>query len=202
MKSIQETFDLPHGRKLCVRSPAPSADDLEALVRFLTGLSPEQRNYLRYDVTQRDVAQARLQQLDGKSHFRLLAEVEGRIVADATLDREPFFWSRHVAEVRCVINPEGMALGVGKRLLRELVALGHQAHIELLFTEVMPEQTELIALLLGTGFVHEATRRRFAKDVAGAYHDLHIMSNDLEHVWQRLEQQLEDMDTRDLSGHA
>jgi hypothetical protein len=197
----QEFFELPDGRKLRLRVPEPAAD-VQALLRFFSRLPAEQRTYLRYDVTQEDTCRARLKQLDGKDHFRLVAEVDGEIVADGTLDRETFFWSRHVAEVRCVLGPEGLRPEVGRRLLHELVALGHQAHIELLFTEVMPEQTDHIAMLVEAGFVYEATRHRFAKDLAGNYHDLHIMSNDLERVWQRLEQQLEDMDTHDFSGHA
>ncbi|HOX44126.1 MAG TPA: hypothetical protein PK668_11040 [Myxococcota bacterium] len=200
MKPNPETFELPEGHTLRVRAPTPETD-VDALVHFFTGLPPEERNYLRCDVTRPDTCLERLRQLDGKDHFRLVAELDGRLVADGTLDREPFFWSRHVAAVRCVIAPE-VRPEVGKRLLHELVALGHQAHIELLYSEVMPEQTEHIAMLVETGFVYEATRHRFAKDVRGTYHDVHIMSNDLERVWQRLEQQLEDMDMRDLSGHA
>jgi RimJ/RimL family protein N-acetyltransferase len=201
MKLVHQTFLLPDRTKAVVRTPDP-AKDVGALVAFLSGLPTEQRGYLRYDVTREDTCRGRLDQIDGVDHFRLVTEVEGRIVADGTLDREPFFWTRHVAELRCVVAEEWMERGVGPRLVHELVQFGHQrSDIELLFAEVIPEQTALIRMLEQVGFAHEATRRRFAKDLDGNYHDVHIMSNDLELIWRQLEQQLLDMDTRNLAGH-
>jgi hypothetical protein len=200
MTSEKQTFELADGKKLVIRTPTPDAD-LKALTGFLSSLPEEQRIYLRYDVTREDGCLARLKQVDGRHHFRLVAEVDGKMVADGTLDREVFFWSRHVAELRCVISKEGMRLGVGPRLIHELVGLGHSVHdIEILFTEVMPEQTDIIAMMAEVGFVYEATRRRVAKDIQGGYHDLQIMANELDRVWKRLEQQLQDQDNPYFSG--
>jgi len=200
MKHIHETIQLPDGTKAVMRTPDPDKDT-EALAAFLSGLAAEQRNYLRCDVSRPETVHNRLAQLDGVNHFRLVIEVDGRIVADGTLDREPFFWARHVAELRCVIPEDWLGRGVGPRLVHELVQRGHgRADIEILFTEVIPAQTPLIGMFMEAGFVYEATRRRFAKDAQGNYHDVIIMSNDLERIWRQLEEQLLDSDTGNFSG--
>lgn len=200
MNSFDQTTTPQTVAKAVIRIPDPEAD-LWSLVGFLSSLPEEQRIYLRYDVTRPEGCLARLKQVDGRHHFRLIAEVDGRIVADGTLDREVFFWSRHMAELRCVFSQEAIDLGVGPLLIHDLVGLGHQVHdIEILFTEVMPEQRELIQMMTDAGFVYEATRKRAAKDIHGRTHDLQIYSNDLERVWERLEEQILHHDTPYFSG--
>ncbi|MBN2492988.1 MAG: GNAT family N-acetyltransferase [Deltaproteobacteria bacterium] len=183
------------GHELVFRQPAVEPD-LDRLVSFFRQLSSEQRNYLRYDVTEAGPCRQRLEQLDGKDHWRLVAEQDGEIIGDATMDREPFGWTRHVAELRAVVNPSYLHLGVGPTLFRELAAIGNRAGIELLFTEVMADQTELVAALEKSGFVKEAVRKRYAKDLRGQSHDVIIMSNDLEAVWRRLADLIEETDMR------
>jgi RimJ/RimL family protein N-acetyltransferase len=102
-----------------------------------------------------------------------------------------------------VVPDEWLRRGVGPRLIHELVQFGRQKHgVEILFAQVLPEQTELIRMLEQAGCTPEATHRRFAKHAAGTYHDVIIMSNDLEHLWRQLEEQLLDLDTPALAGNC
>ena len=189
---------LPDGREVVLKQPTID-EDLQRLVSFLNGLPPEMKNYLRYNVTKTEVCRRRLEQVDSKNHWRLIAEVNGEIVGDGTLDREPFGWTRHVAELRGLVHPDYRRLGVGQILRTELVNQGRAAGVERLVAEVLREQTHVIEMLENAGFRYEATRKKYAKDSRGKLHDVIIMSNDLEMVWRRLAEDFADMDIKPYS---
>jgi len=171
-------------------------------LKFFSGLEGDERNYVRCDFNDEQFLRQRLAQLDGKDHFRVVLEVDGKVIAEGTIDRESFFWARHVAEVRCVVPNEWLQRGAAQKVLWELVRIGHtMAGIEILYTELVPEQKLLMAAFLDAGFVYEATRRRFAKDAQGNYHDVVIMANDIERIWRQLEQDMLDADTGNFAGY-
>lgn len=186
---------LPDGREVTLRRPA-AGEDLDRVVAFLTGLPPEIKNRLRYDVTDRAMAETRLSQIDDHDHWRLVAELDGRIVADGTMDREPYMWTRHVAQLRTIVDPKMERLGIRDMLVNRLVALGAKAGIERLYTEVLKSQADLIKILENEGFAYEATRKKYAKDLEGRLHDVVVMSNDLGAVWEQLRDRLEELDSQ------
>ncbi|MDD5306190.1 MAG: GNAT family protein [Deltaproteobacteria bacterium] len=187
------THRIKDGRQIVIREPRLDKD-LDRLVAFLCGLPDDIRNYMRYDVHDRGICAERLKQLDGKNHWRLIAELEGKIVADGTLDREPFGWTRHVADLRAIVDPDHYHMGISTILCRALIALGSQAGVEKLYTEVVAEQADIIKVVKRVGFVHEVTRKQYAKGQDGRLHDLLIFSNDLDAVWRKLEDQLNELD--------
>jgi RimJ/RimL family protein N-acetyltransferase len=189
------TRTLPDGREVEIRE-ATMEGDAGRIHDFLSGLPASVRNYLRYDVTRRDLVDCRMAQLDGVNHWRLVAEIDGGIVAEATMDREPFGWTRHVAELRAVVAPNAANLGLRALLLHELVPLAQRAGIGRVFTEVAKEQKLLLRALAGFGFVEEGVRRKYARDLKGELHDVVVMSNDLEAVWEQLQEMLHDTDIR------
>jgi GNAT superfamily N-acetyltransferase len=173
----------------------PDADkDLDKLVAFLSGLPESERRNMRYNVTDKKFGAQRLKVVDGVDHWRLLAELDGAVVADATMDRSLYPWTRHVADLRCAVDPKLEALGLRAALLKALIEMSADAGIERLCYELLDSQPELLTSLEGLGFTREVIRSRYAKDQSGAYHDVIIMSNDREPVWRRLSEKLEDMD--------
>ncbi len=195
MERFRETARLSDGREVVVRDPDPAAD-VDPLVGFFGALPAEIRQYLRYTVTEKETAARRLGQVDGKDHWRLLAEVDGRIIGDLTMDREPFNWTRHVAEMRCVVQPEFRHLGIEPILLDAVIRLGRQGGVERIFTEILAVQKDWIEILEGEGFVYEFTRKKYAKDTRGKLHDVVVLSNDLESLWKNLAEQFEEMDIK------
>ncbi|MBN1945646.1 MAG: hypothetical protein JW797_08205 [Bradymonadales bacterium] len=187
------TVDLPDGRQLVVREPSVE-NDLDALLAFFNSLSPKIVNVLRFKVTDREVCQARLAQLDGKNHWRVVGELDGEIVGDATMDREPYGWTRHVAQVRAVIKPEHRNLRIEPILFAQLVNEGSKHGIERLVTELFATQRDLIESLRHEGFEYEFKRKAYARDQRGKLHDVVVMSNDLGRVWRQLAEQLHEMD--------
>lgn len=189
------TCRLADGRAVLIRRPTVERD-LDRLLSFYADLPEAVRNHLRYDVGRnREVSTARLSQLDGRDHWRLTAELEdGTFVGDGTMDREPFGWTRHIANIRIVVGAGYDKLGVREAIIEELIRLAQKGGIERLETEVLPEHESYIKFLTQLGFEREVVRKNRAKGVDGKLHDLIILSNDLERVWKKLEDQIEDMD--------
>jgi GNAT superfamily N-acetyltransferase len=195
MDRFREMARLSDGREAVIREPDPVVD-VDPLVGFFAGLPAEIRQYLRYNVSERETAARRLKQVDGKDHWRLVAEVDGKIVGDLTMDREPYTWTRHVAEMRCVVRPEFRHTGIEPILLDAVIRLGRQGGVERICTEVLAVQKDWIEILEGEGFVYEVTRKKYAKDTRGKLHDVVMLSNDLESLWKNLAEQFEEMDIK------
>jgi len=193
MEHTARQITLKDGRTITIRVPR-DGEDLPRLAAFFAKLPSDTRTSLRYDVQNPTLLAARLHEIDGQNHFRLIVEHAGEIVADATLDRDPHMWTRHVADLRVVVAEGYRHLGIGTLLSEELVEFGRDAGIERLSTEIVAEQKEFLRMLEKIGFVHEATRRNYVKDLDGRLHDVLLLSNDLGSVWRRLEEHLEEMD--------
>ena len=195
MENKVVTCRLTDGRDVLLRTPLVDSD-LDRLLAFYAQLPQSVKNHLRYDVGKdREVGAKRLRQIDGKSHWRVVAEAQdGSFIGDGTLDREMFGWTRHIADMRIVVEPGSQNLGLGEAICEELVRLARRANVERLQTVVLAEHEAYIKFLEDQGFTREFTRKAYAKCVDGKLHDVIIMSNDLESVWKHLEDHLHDMD--------
>ena len=87
MGQSDTTHRIKDGRKVVIRVPNAGAD-LSGMYVFLNGLPDEIRNTMRYDLHDREFLRRRLGQIDGVDHWRVVAEMDGRVVGDGTLDRE------------------------------------------------------------------------------------------------------------------
>jgi hypothetical protein len=189
------TCRLTDGREVLIRRPLVE-QDLEKLLAFYAQLPAAVKNHLRYDVGQnRDVGLKRLAQLDSQNHWRLIAELEdGSFVADGTMDRDMFGWTRYIADIRIVVETKYENLGLREALCEELVMLAQKAGVERIETEVLAEHASFITFLEQQGFSREVVRKAYAKGVDGKLHDVIIMSNKLEDVWKRLEDHIQELD--------
>ena len=188
------TCRLGDGREVLIRRP--TVGDLDRMLAFFSQLPAAVKNHLRYNVGKdREVGMRRLDQVDEQNHWRLVAELEaGDFVADGTMDREMFGWTRHIADMRIVVDPRFDDKGLREAIAEELLRAAQQAGVERLQTEVLQEHTSYISVLEHIGFTREVVRKAYAKGVDGKLHDVIIMSNDLESIWKRLEDSLHEMD--------
>jgi len=195
MSTKEQVVNLAGGQELTVRQPIPERD-LDRLTEFFKRLPNQLRSYLRYNVTDPELCRKRLELVDEKDHWRLVAELHGNIVGEGALDREPFGWTHHLAHVRIVVEPNVRQLGIGTVLLRRLVELGKVASVERFYCEVIKEHTEMIDTLEKEGFVYEITRKDYAKDIRGQLHDVIVLSNDQSKVWRKLEEHINELDIK------
>src|SRR3970040_3105660 len=106
-----KTIVLKDGTKVLLREMTRS--DREGVYEFFAKIPEEDRKFLKHDVTKKEVIDAWLKDIDYARVFPLLAEVDGKIVADATLHRRSSGGLRHVGGVRVVVFPTYPAKGPG-----------------------------------------------------------------------------------------
>jgi len=133
-----------------LRLRAPLADDAEAMLEFLAGLS-ERSRYLRFHgfpALGPKLVEPFLDP-DWKERGALAGWLEGRMVALANFVRlrDPLR-----AEVAFTVADDYQGRGIGTRLLEQLAALGADAGIEQFVAEVMPENRNMLIVFRDAGF--------------------------------------------------
>ena len=168
---------LEDGARVMVR-PLISQDE-SALNQFFSSMPGEDLVYLRDDVKNPQVIKHWCQNLDYESTLPLIADLEGKIIADATLHQEKRGWKSHIGTIRVVIHPQYRQRGVGRLLVGELIQIALDTGLIKLDAEFVAEQTRPIAIFEKMGFVKMAVLPQHVQDVKGESHDLVIMVYDL-----------------------
>ena len=92
-------------------------NDADRSFAFFESLSPEDKAYLRRDVSQKEVVVERIRAMRSGNVKRMVALVDDRIVADAALELEPLAWKKHVAELRLIVASGYQRKGLGISIL-------------------------------------------------------------------------------------
>lgn len=151
--------------------------DAGALLALARSLPPEDLLFLRRDVTDERVIDAWARDVADGRVVTVLAESEsGEVLGEASLYPSDVPWTRHVAEVRVITAPRVRGKGLGRILLREIMAAARAAGIEKLTAQMTVEQVAARRLFEAVGFTEEGRFRAYARDQAGAPHDLVIMT--------------------------
>ena len=150
--------------------------DAGALLRFFLKIPSEDRYYLKEDVTSPTVTQRWARELDYDRALPLLAWIDGRVVADATLHRQRAGARRHVGEVRILVDPEYRSQGLGTAMIRELATIANESGLEILTFEVVADKEDAaIAAAKFVGFVPVGVLGGHAKDPDSHPRDLVMM---------------------------
>ncbi len=178
---LEERFPKPvkleDGTRVILRPLIPQ--DETALIEFFKAMPEEDILYLRDDVKDSGVIKRWCQSLDYEVTLPLIADLEGKIVGDATLHQEKRGWRCHIGTVRAVIHPQYRGRGIGRSLVEELIQVALDIGLVKLDAEFMAEQMRQIAIFEKMGFVNMAVLPQHVKDVKGESHDLVIMVYDL-----------------------
>jgi GNAT superfamily N-acetyltransferase len=156
-----------------------TSHDREALHAFFERLPEQDTKFLKDDVRKPGVVEAWCRDINYNRVFPLLAEVDGTIVADATLHRRAHGWLRHVGEIRFVVDPTYRRKGLGAHLIEEIVLYAIDQGLERLLAEVVGEEVAAMRALERFGFKQMAIIPGLVKDQEGTHRDLHILVLDL-----------------------
>jgi L-amino acid N-acyltransferase YncA len=173
-------------------------DDIDQSLAFFQALPPEDRAYLRRDVTNREIVERTIQAIDSRGITRLVAVVDDQIVADGSLELEAQGWKEHIAEIRLIVARPFQRKGLGTLMARELYLLAASKKVEDIIVKIMGPQAGVQSILKGLGFHQEAVLRDYVKDISGTKQDLIVMRCDLEELWQKLGDHIDDSDMQRL----
>ncbi len=157
-----------------------SSKDAEALMRFAEGLSEHDLLFLRRDIRRLEAIEDWLMDIDSGHVLTILALAGEEVFAEATIHRETWKNTQHVADLRVIVATRARGLGLGRLLTEEALKLARRSGIEKMMASMTVDQKSAIAVFRGLGFEREALMRDHLKDMEGKTHDLVVMSRKVE----------------------
>lgn len=175
-----------------------TAGDLEKSLAFFRSLPPEDRLYLRVDVMDEKAVENRINNDGIRNYKRIVAEVEGEIVADGGLEMRPHGWERHLADFRLIVSPEFKRKGLGMLMAEELYEMALKEEVEEMIVEIMAPQQDAKKIFERLGFKQDVVIKNYVKDINGQKQDLVLMRCNLEEIWDKIESYFQEMEHREM----
>jgi len=183
---MRKDVRLKDGTEVVIRDLVPN--DLELSLSFFRSLPPEDRIYLRNDVTKRKVIQDRILIMTMDRIKRLVAVADDQIVADGSLESEGYAWKDHIAELRLIVARPYQRRSLGMLLARELYLLATNKKVEEILAKIMRPQVAALKIVERLGFREQTVLPDYVRDVDGQKHDLIIMRCKLQVLMNELEE--------------
>ncbi len=187
-----KTVTLRDGRQVAIR--ALTSEDTQKSYDFFAALPPEDRKYLRVDVTRYDFVENRIHEAEAGRVLRLGVWDGESIVADGALELTGHGWGENIGEIRLIVDRAYQRLGLGLLLARELYFLAAQRRLDRIVARVMRPQKGAVHVLHRLGFHEEFLIPEQIRDQDGQWQDMIIMRCNLEDLWRELEGVLTDTD--------
>jgi L-amino acid N-acyltransferase YncA len=150
-------------------------DDQAALLAYFQSLPQEDRLCLKEDVTDPNVIENWIFELDYDNILPLIALHNGQIVGDATLHFSPIGWTKHMAEIRLTTSTRYRVRGLGTLLIQNLIDIATRLGLEQISAEIPPVLDKAFYLFEKMGFKEAAHLEGFVKDLEGAESDLVLL---------------------------
>ncbi len=155
-------------------------EDRDKLLDFFNRVSDHDLMFLRSDVRDPKTIEDWVNNIDYRKVFPLLAEVDGKIVGDATLHMRKVGWKRHLGNIRVVVAKDWQGKGLGTLLVNELVELAAEFGLEKLVAEIHLQAHAALAMFKKAGFSAKAVFEDLVKDATGVRGDLVVMVCDVQ----------------------
>ncbi len=165
---------LKNGKRIMFRFL--NEQDREGLVRLFQEAPEEDTRFLKQDVKNLKLVNSWLDQINYQKVLPLVAMdlEDNRIVADATLHRGKHA-AKHIGEIRIFVSRPFRNLGLGSRMLDELIDLALRENLHWLRAEVVAEHKKVIKAFRAKGFEIRATLEEYFIRKDGVTHDVVLM---------------------------
>ena len=179
------TIKLENGGEATLR--LMTAADADRIVRFARSLPEDDLLFLRMDITDPQVVEGWVRNLDAGRTVTVLAEVNGELAGYGSLHFNETAWQRHLGEIRLQVGPRARGQGLGRALAAEIFAIARDLGLRKVMAQMTPDQKSAIATFGRLGFQPEALLQDFVMDRAGRTRDLTIMAYDVEGLTDRVD---------------
>jgi L-amino acid N-acyltransferase YncA len=160
-------------------------EDQSRLLEFFRRVPEGERYYLKENVASPEVIQDWTSNLDYRRVIPIIALTGDKIVADATLHRSHSRARYHIGEIRIVVDPNYREVGLGRRLIQELLDIAAMLGLhKVIFELVAQREKAAIAVAGSVGFREVAVLKAWVRDILGEYQDLVIMEMPLKDYQQ------------------
>jgi L-amino acid N-acyltransferase YncA len=189
---MEKAEKLKDGREVTIRRLA--LYDLDRIMNFYQKLPLEDRKYLKFDVTIRNVVARRLKRIETGDDIRVVALLNDEIIASGALELSGEQWSKHQGEIRVIIARDFQHQGLGTLIIRELYFIAIQNDVETIVARMMRPQVNAQKIFRKLGFREEMLLPGFVKDIEGASQDMIIMTCSVKNLWKELDHLLSESD--------
>lgn len=177
LSEFPKDWVLEDGTKVTVRPMVKQ--DRDRLALFFKHIPQGELRFLKDDVTDMRIIDQWIYKMDYDRVLPLIADVNGRIVADASLHRRKEGWRRHLGGVRVVVDPEFRHRGLAAGLIVELIDIARMEGLERLYAEIPADDQPALDVFHGRGFKEVVLFRQNILDREGKYHDLALLQVEL-----------------------
>ena len=192
MRKKRET--LKDGTRVIIRDL--HKEDLDKLMIFYRSLPPDDRVYLKVDVTKRRIVEERMKLIEEGTIFRIIALHDDEIVGDGMFEISKEVWRKHQGELRVIVARSFQRKGLGMLMFRELHSLALKKDIDKIVVKMMKPQKGAINICKKLGFQKETIIPNYVWDQEDKPQDLVIMSCKPKDLWIELEHFYSDSDWR------
>jgi len=150
------------------------------MLKFAQGLQQEDLLFLRTDITEPEVVDDWIGNLETGHSTSLVAYAYKDLIGYATVHRNPAPWTRRVGELRVNVSQTFRTRGLGRNLTSEIFDLARSIGVKKLMANMTTDQHGAQAAFRRLGFVPEALLADYVEDRNGVSRDLVIMSYDID----------------------
>lgn len=163
-----------------VRFLRMTRDDRDRMLAFTKGLPERDLLFLRHDVTDPKVVDGWVEAIAAGQTVTILAEENGQIIGYCSLHHSDILWTRHLGEIRMLIDPNYRGKGLGGILARQIFNFARELELLKIVVNMMSSQRDAQTLFHNLGFIPEALLHDWAIDRAGRTHDMIVMSREVD----------------------
>lgn len=183
---MPKTEILKDGAEITIRPLTQG--DLDLLAKFFLDLPPEDRKYLRIDVTNRKTVEQRLRLMDFGYHHRLVAIHGGEIIAEAALELPFEDWRQHQGEIRVIVSRPFQHRGLGMIMMREIYCLALRKDVDTVVIWMMKPQEAALTHARKMGFHDQSVLPSYVRDQDGEMQDLIILKAKIKDLLKEIEE--------------
>ncbi len=173
LERFPKTVTLRDQSTLTIR-PLKMSDEKQ-FHQFFCEVPETERLLFKHRVTDRAVIQDWCHHIDYGRILPLLAFVDDKVVADASLHQTLGGWKRHVGRISVVVHPGFRGKGIAATLVRELIDIARDVGLEKLEAEFMGEQQAARRVFAELGFTELLCLPDYLKDMQALPHDYVLM---------------------------
>jgi L-amino acid N-acyltransferase YncA len=150
-------------------------DDEKKFHQFFLDVPGQERMFIKHRVTEPEAICDWCQNIDLGRNFPLLAIVDQKIAACATLHQQFGGWKRHIGRVSVLVLPRYRGRGLARALVTEITHISRNVGLERIEAEFIGEQVAAIKLFAMLGFSNLARFEDYVKDMQAVTHDYVLM---------------------------
>ncbi len=154
--------------------------DRDRILEFTRGLPEQDLLFLRMDITQPEVVESWIRNIESGKTVSLLAETGSEMIGYCSLHHSEIQWTRHLGEIRLLVAPAYRSNGIGGELARQVFELAGNLDLQKLVVQMMSSQQDAQTLFHHLGFIPEALLHDWAIDRNGRTYDLIVMSREVD----------------------